>query len=96
MPSAWITLFDQLFILFLIPLLNFAIYPVLDRKSVSLSPLSRMSKYNQLRFFKEKDQYLIKYLNFPYYAVIGMLISLFAVLAAAVVEHLRLEQWQHG
>jgi hypothetical protein len=28
--------------------------------------------------------------------VIGMLISLFAVLAAAVVEHLRLEQWQHG
>jgi len=69
-PSAWLTLCDQVFIIFLIPLLNLIVYPYLDKRNIKTSPMCRI--------------------------MVGMIVSLLAVLSAALVEHFRLQEWQNG
>nr|CAH0109543.1 unnamed protein product [Daphnia galeata] len=69
-PAAWLTLCDEAFVLFLIPFLNFVIYPIMDKNNITTAPLCRI--------------------------VVGMLISLLAIIVAAVVEHFRLEDWNQG
>jgi len=44
MPTAWLSLFDQVFILALIPLMNGVVYPTLDKIGVSVSLLTRIGK----------------------------------------------------
>jgi len=44
MPTAWLSLFDQVFILALIPLMNGVVYPTLDKFGVSVSLLTRIGK----------------------------------------------------
>jgi hypothetical protein len=48
MPTAWLSLFDQVFILALIPLMNGVVYPTLDKIGVRVSLLTRIGKYFQL------------------------------------------------
>jgi len=43
MPTAWLSLFDQVFILALIPLMNGVVYPTLDKIGVSVSLLTRIA-----------------------------------------------------
>ncbi|XP_021933393.1 solute carrier family 15 member 4-like isoform X2 [Zootermopsis nevadensis] len=43
MPTAWLSLFDQVFILALIPLMNGIIYPTLDKIGVRVSLLTRIA-----------------------------------------------------
>lgn len=47
MPTAWLSLFDQVFILALIPLMNGVVYPTLDKIGVRVSLLTRIGKYFQ-------------------------------------------------
>lgn len=44
MPTAWLSLFNQVFILALIPLMNDVVYPTLDKIGVSVSLLTRTGK----------------------------------------------------
>ncbi|GFG29063.1 hypothetical protein Cfor_02093 [Coptotermes formosanus] len=43
MPTAWLSLFDQVFILALIPLMNGVVYPTLDKIGVNVSLLTRIA-----------------------------------------------------
>ncbi|PNF22357.1 hypothetical protein B7P43_G17504 [Cryptotermes secundus] len=43
MPTAWLSLFDQVFILALIPLMNGVVYPTLDKIGVRVSLLTRIA-----------------------------------------------------
>lgn len=43
MPTAWLSLFDQIFILALIPMMNSVIYPYLDKHGYRITLLSRIA-----------------------------------------------------
>lgn len=88
-PSAWLTLCDQVFILVLLPFVNLVVYPLMDRRNTCPSPLYRFSKYFSLVLFGS-------WLHFRDLSVVGMFVSLIAVLVAAIVEHFRLQEWQKG
>ncbi|XP_067014683.1 solute carrier family 15 member 4 [Anabrus simplex] len=51
MPTAWLSLFDQIFILALIPLMNSVIYPYLDRHGYRVTLLSRIAFGMGFSFF---------------------------------------------
>jgi hypothetical protein len=59
MPTAWLSLFDQVFILALIPLMNGIIYPTLDKIGVRVSLLTRIGKYFQLCLIMGREVYLM-------------------------------------
>jgi len=70
-PAAWLSLFNVLFILLLLPLLDRVIYPLLDRHGISPSLRVRM--------------------------LIGMVISMLAMLVAGCVEKHRMDiYWNNG
>jgi hypothetical protein len=85
-----LTLCDEAFVLFLIPLLNFVIYPLLDKNNITTVPLCRIGTTQKKYFI------LLLYLFYKSTVVVGMFISLLAVIVAAVVEHFRLENWNEG
>lgn len=43
-PAAWLTLFNQLFLIGAIPILTTFLYPVMDRAGIRLSMLFRIGK----------------------------------------------------
>jgi dipeptide/tripeptide permease len=44
-PTAWLGLMDQVFILALIPIMNGIVYPALDKRGCSVSLVTRIGKY---------------------------------------------------
>lgn len=69
----------------------------MDKNNITTAPLCRIGTLMQNSHFKIVFHRFLKYILFyKSHVVVGMLISLLAIIVAAVVEHFRLEDWNQG